>query len=142
MPDTRKLVIAVVLIALAAASWWFTRAAPPVGAAAPDARRDPDYIIEKFTGTAMNAQGTPRYRLTAQRLTHYPEDDVSHLLHPVLVQYQPNGTRVTTRADAGVMPGDGSEIVMTGDVHVTRAGATPGAGGEITTEHLRVALDR
>lgn len=143
MLDARKLALGAVLAALAVGSWWLThRASQPGIAPGMEARHEPDYTIEGFVGSVMNAQGTRRYLLTAQRLTHYPDDDTTHLVQPVLVQYLPGGVHATTRADAGVMPGDGSEIVMTGDVHVTRTAGPGSAGGEVTAEHLRVELDR
>src|SRR5581483_920604 len=143
MADARKLVLGVILVAVAAASWWFTReAAQPIGITSPKARHDPDYIAENFTAPEMDEQGTPKYVLTAERLTHDPDDDTAHYVKPVLVQYQPNEVRVTTRGDEGVMPGDGKEIIMTGNVHMTRTGTTAAAPGEITSERLRVELDR
>lgn len=143
MTETRKLVVAVVLMALVPVTWWLARdATQPMGVLDTKARHDPDYIIENFTATEMDERGTPKYTLTADRVTHYPDDDTAHYVHPVLIQYQPNGLQVTTRAQTGVMPGDGREIVMTGDVQVSRAGAPGTAGGEINTERLRVELDR
>lgn len=143
MSGARRWIAVLALIALAAVSWWFARdAAPPL--LAPDARlrHDPDYFVDKFTATAMNERGAPKYVLTADRLTHYPDDDTAHYDKPVLVQYKPNGARTTARGDTGVMPGDGKEIVMDGNVHVVNSNDPRSAGGEITTQHLRVELDR
>lgn len=143
MTEARKIAIGVVLVAVASASWWFTRqAAPPSETLDPKKRHDPDYIVDHFDGTSMNEQGTPRYHLVAQRLTHYPDDDTAHFVEPVLVQYLPSGAKITTRADAGVMPGSATEIVMTGNVVATRGGDRDSAGGEMHTDRLRVELDR
>jgi lipopolysaccharide export system protein LptC len=143
MRDTRKLVLALVLAAIAASTWWFTRdAALPTGTSDVKARQDPDYIVEKYAVRAMNEQGSPHYTLTAQRLTHYPHDDTAHFIEPVLVRFQPNGARVTTRADTGVMPGDAREIVMNGNVHTTQAGDPRSVGGEMRAERMRIQLDR
>lgn len=141
--DARKLVLGLALIALAAGTWWLTQRAaeaPPAGTA--PAAREPDYVIENFLARAMNEAGHPKYRLSADRLLHYPDDDTAHLIEPVLVQYLPGGARATTRARTGVMPGDGSEIVMRGDVHVTRTGDAGHPGGEIRADRLRIELDR
>lgn len=141
--DRRKLSFGLALLALALGSWWLTQRAgetPEPGEA--QARRTPDYVIETFVANAMNPEGTPRYRLSARRLTHYPDDDTAHLVEPVLVQYLPGGGRATTRARTGIMPGDGSEILMRGDVHVTREASGGSAAGEIRADRLRVELDR
>lgn len=141
--DRRTVLAGVVLLALALGSWWLTRrAAAPLPTAPPASAREPDYVIDNFLAHAMNPAGRPRYRLSAERLLHYPDDDTAHLIEPVLVQFLPGGARTTTRADTGVMPGDGSEILMRGNVHVTRSADTGTAGGEIVAERLRVELDR
>jgi lipopolysaccharide export system protein LptC len=143
MIDARRLALGVALAALAAASWWFTRdAAQPPSAADAKTRHDPDYFVERFTATAMNELGSPQYVLTADRMTHYPDDDTAHYVKPVLVQYKATGARITTRGDTGVMPGDGREIVLDGNVHAVQTGDPRSAGGEIIAEHLRVVLDR
>jgi lipopolysaccharide export system protein LptC len=143
MIDARRLALGVALAALAAASWWFARdTAQPTSAPDAKTRHDPDYFLEKFTATAMDEQGSPKYVLTADRLTHYPDDDTAHYVKPALVQYQPNGARITTRGDTGVMPGDGREIVLDGNVHAVQTADPRSAGGEIIAEHLRVELDR
>lgn len=143
MPDVPKLLVGLALGAAAIGSWWLTRQAtqPPVAATTP-VRHEPDYSIDNFVGNSMNEQGVRKYLLTAQRLVHFPDDDTTHFAHPVLVQFLPGGVRATTRADTGVMPGDGSVIVMTGDVHSSRTADRRSAGGEVVADRLRIELDR
>lgn len=143
MFNRRRVVIGLVLLALAAGSWWLThKAEQPALEDAARARGTPDYTIEDFIARSMNEQGMPKYVLSAQRLLHYPTDNTAHLVQPVLVQHLRDGVQVTTRADAGVMPGDWREIVMTGNVHVQRAADGKSTGGEVLAERLRVELDR
>ena len=143
MIDARRLALGLILLLGAILSWWFARDTTPTPSA-PNAktRHDPDYFVETFTATAMDEHGSPKYVLTADRLTHYPDDDTTHYVKPVVLQYKPNGARTKAWGDTGVMPGNASEIVMDGNVHVTNAGDPRSAGGEITTPHLRVELDR
>jgi lipopolysaccharide export system protein LptC len=141
--DGRKLLLGLALVALAAGTWWLThRAAEAPPPEAGPAAREPDYVIENFLAHAMNEAGTPKYRLSAERLLHYPDDDTAHLIEPVLVQYLARGARTTTVARTGIMPGDGSEILMRGDVQVTRTGEDGRPGGEIRADRLRIELDR
>ena len=140
--DRRKLPLVAILVVVVIGSWWFTRdVTPPEDLPDVQAKHDPDYIIEKFTATAMNESGVPRYVLSATRLIHYPDDDTAHLADPVLVQHQADGTQTTTRSDAAVMPGDGSEIVMLGNVHGKRSGISAGVSGDLRSETLRIQLD-
>ena len=142
MIDARKLLLGLVLCAAAVGSWWLTRGSDvPTTVTNTAAAQLPDYIVENFTGNSMDAQGRRKYLLTARRLTHYPHDDTAHFVEPVLVQFQPGGVIATTRADTGVMPDNGTEIVMTGNVRLTRSGDGEPTG-VTTTDRLRVELDR
>ena len=143
MLDARKLILGFVLIAAAGVSWWLThQAAVPIAITTPTPRHEPDFTVENFVGNTMDARGTRRYHLTAKQLTHYPDDDTTHFVEPVLQQFRPDGSTTMTRADRGVMPGDGTEIVMTGNVHVTRSANGRSGGGEVATDRLRIELDR
>lgn len=146
--DARKLAIAGALLAAAALSWWLARTGslplPQVAAPVP---HEPEAIIERFTATAMNERGQPRYRLSATRLVRYRDDGSHELDAPYLIQYG-DGTPVHTRARRGWMPADKSLIDMRGDVLVARGrdpnaapGEAPGAI-EVRAESMRVRLDR
>lgn len=142
MIDRRALALSLAFVA-AAGSWWLTRSlTPPLIAPSTKNQHEPDYIIERFDATAMNAHGTRKYDLSAQRLEHFPDTDLAHLTEPRLVQYPEDGAPVITVADAGVIPGDGREIRMRGNVRITRIGDARGPGGTMTTDQLRVELDR
>ncbi|MBI3896707.1 MAG: LPS export ABC transporter periplasmic protein LptC [Gammaproteobacteria bacterium] len=141
--DTYKIVIGGALGLLALSSWWLSgRVEPPLAPTAANMRHDPDYIVENFTATTMNELGTRKYVLVAQRLMHYPDDNMSYLTKPILTQFPPTGPLIVTKAETGVMPGDGSEIVMQGNVYVTHAGDSRApAGGEMTSDRMRIELD-
>ncbi len=38
---------------------------------------EPDYFVERFAVTRLNQQGEPLYRMSAERLTHFADDDSS-----------------------------------------------------------------
>lgn len=141
--DARRLAIAAALLLLAAGSWWLTRA---VGPAAPvfdgSARHDPDYTIQDFTTTVMNAQGRRRYTLSATLLVHYGDDGTSDLTRPYLIQYREGLAPVYTRADRGLIPKDGQEIIMSGNVESAQGRDPKSAGGEIRADRMKILLDR
>lgn len=144
MSDARRWLAGLALVLAAAGSWWLTgTVAPPEAPTDPRTRHDPDYVIERFTSWSMNERGERRYRLEAERLVHFPDDDTAHLTRPYLVQFpEDGGAPIRTRAEQGVMPGGGREIVMSGNVRTVR-GADPAAvGGEILTDRMRIELDR
>jgi len=137
-----RLAVAVALLALLALTWWLPNALTErTGLFDGETRHEPDYIVENFTAVAMDASGWRRYELRAAKLKHYPDDDTMELDKPYLVQYSPNAAPVHTRADHGYMTSKGNEILMRGNVRVTRgASGAREPAGEVTSQELRVEL--
>ncbi len=143
MSDTRALAAILVLALVAFGSWWLSRGGAPFTAPAdPRARHDPDYAIEHFTATAMNERGRKRYVLTANRLVHYPDNDTAYLEQPYLIQYPDTGAPIHARAETAMIPGDADEIYLRGNVRVTRGADARSVGGAITSDDMRIELDR
>jgi lipopolysaccharide export system protein LptC len=141
--EHRKIFIALILIAIAMGSWWLTHnTVSPLPLTDPRARHEPDYIVENFLSTAMNEIGTRKYQLRAERLTHYPDDDTSHLIQPELTQYVDGAVRAIARADTGLIPGHGREIIMKGNVRVRHLGSSEVPGGETSADQMRFQLNR
>ena len=142
MTDVRKLAAIAVLALLAGGSWWWLRGQAPVAPTSSPLRHEPDYTVENFTATVMNESGQKKYRLTAVRLVHYPDDDTSHLTQPYLIQYPVDGVPTHTKSESAVVPAGAAEIFMQGNVRVTRGADARGAGGAIRAEQMRIELDR
>ncbi len=108
---------------------------------------EPDYVIEKFNLQRLDANGEPRYRLSAARMVHFPDDDSSHLTMPRLIQSQPAKPATRISATRGLVSADGSEVKLYGDVELFKAGADVGAPGgrtddmRVLTAYLRVVPD-
>lgn len=134
--------IAAVLLILAALSWWLPTALTPRGNLfTGDSRHDPDYIIENFVATEMSPQGQPKHELRAVKLVHYADDDSAELTKPYLIQYSADAAPVHTRADRGQVSPDGKQIVMRGNVRVTRGVSGNDPGDEVQTQEMRVILE-
>ena len=137
-----RIAVVTVLLALLALSWWlpnaFTGRVPLLDG---DRRHDPDYTIENFTAISMDASGWRKHELRAVRLEHYPDDDSIRLEKPYLVQYTPNAAPVHTRADRGTSDSEGKEILMQGNVRVTRGASGSDPAGQIQAEEMRVLLE-
>ncbi len=137
-----RLAIVAVLAVLAALSWWLPNALTPrSGLFDSDSRHEPDYIIENFTATEMNAQGQRKHELRAAKLLHYADDDSADLMQPYLIQFPPDAAPVHTRADRGRVSPDGKVILMQGNVRVTRGTSGADPAGEIQTREMRVILE-
>ena len=94
---------------------------------------EPDYYIQNFTATGRDEAGVI-YVLKAERLAHFPIDNTALLDKPHLVQYQEGKPARQTTSESGWMSGDGSEVLLTGNVEVTqfRTDADP-----VSYTHLR-----
>jgi len=137
-----RLAVAAVLAALAALSWWLPNALTPRGNLFDsESRHEPDYTIENFTATEMNAQGQRKHELRAAKLVHYGDDDSADLTQPYLVQFAPDTEPVHTRANRGRLAPGGKEILMQGNVRVTRGASAAGPAGEVQTGEMRVILE-
>lgn len=108
---------------------------------------EPDYLIEKFNLQRLDANGEPRYRLSAARMVHFPDDDTSHLTMPRLIQSQPSKAETRVSAARGLVSADGREVKLYDNVELFRAGAAIGAPGgrtddmRVLTAYLRVVPD-
>ena len=137
-----RLALVAVLVALAALSWWLPNALTPRGNLfGSESRHEPDYTIENFTATEMDARGWRKHELRAAKLEHYADDDSADLTQPYLVQYAPDTAPVHTRADRGQISPNGKEILMQGNVRVTRGASGADPAGEVQTQEMRVILE-
>jgi len=137
-----RLAVLALLVALAALSWWLPNALTPRGNLfGGEARHEPDYTIENFTAIEMDAQGWSKHELRAAKLEHYADDDSADLTQPYLVQYARDAAPVHTRADRGRVSPDGKEILMQGNVRVTRGASGTDPSGEVQTREMRVILE-
>lgn len=50
----------------------------------------PDYTMEKIRIRRFNDKGELRYVLEADKLVHYPDNDLAHLTRPVITRYRPD----------------------------------------------------
>lgn len=134
--------VGALLVTLSFLVWWLPRVLNErTTLFAGENRREPDYIIENFTATAMDPQGRRKHELRAAKLRHYPDDDTSELDRPSLIQFPPDGPPVYTRAEHGIVSPDGKEILMRDNVRVTRGAGGNDPGGEVTAQEMRVRLE-
>ena len=126
-----------VMVALTA--WIQEIAAPPAGPSPEAATREPDSVLEAFRITMHTVDGQPRYRLDGPRLSHYPDDDSSHLEAPFLTVFDTTEEPVwTVASETGWLGSGGDELLLNGPVTLERL---PGPGRpplRIETSDLRI----
>ena len=80
------------------------------------ARHDPDYFLHNFTATTMNAKGNPAYKVTAQHLEHYPDDNSMKLQTPFFSFYENNIKTWTAQSHEATVVENGEKIYLSGEV--------------------------
>ena len=140
--NTRGLAVLVpltILLLLVMLTTWLNRTIE-LSAPAPvkPITHDPDYIVSNFNVVRLSDIGETRYSLTAKQLIHYPDDDTTHLVHPLLKQLQPGKPETRVRADRGLSTTQGEEIRLYDNVEIFRAGEKKTGGKQSESEDLRV----
>ena len=73
----------VLMLFLAALTLWLRITMEEPGTNGKDPHRhDPDAIIDKLTVTRLDERGVAQYRLTANRMLHFADDDTTELAAP------------------------------------------------------------
>ncbi|HOA92739.1 MAG TPA: LPS export ABC transporter periplasmic protein LptC [Quisquiliibacterium sp.] len=102
----------------------------------PRVAHEPDYFVEGFAVTRMNARGDPVFRLSAERLVHFPDDDSSEMVNPRLVSLDPARPLVTLSAQRGRTDTGAEATHLYDDVRLVRAGVRGEPPLQVDTEYV------
>lgn len=109
------------LAVLAALTFWLDRAVQfQAGAHNGSARHDPDYIIDRLSAMRMAPDGNIKYTLAAEKMTHYPDDDSTHLHMPKFVSMATPKAPVTITSREALVSKDGDDVFFKNNVRVVR----------------------
>ncbi|HEY0720382.1 MAG TPA: LPS export ABC transporter periplasmic protein LptC [Gammaproteobacteria bacterium] len=117
------LILIMVIALLAALSSWLSREqeeAEPV--AERPQRHIPDYYIAGFNAAAYSADGIPRHRLSADRMTHFTDDGTTQLVHPQLAFIDERGETWQLDAGRGEVDSKGETLLLSDSVNIRRVG--------------------
>lgn len=86
-------------------------------------RHDPDYILNDIVMRRLDQDGQLRYTLRAANIRHYPDNDTTDLLSPLLTHQNRRDAKppVTISADRGRLSNDNERVDLHGDVRIYRA---------------------
>lgn len=142
MSVTRLLIGAALLLG-ASLSWWLSKGLDVAAPRAPsEARHIPDYSMGEFTLRAMDARGHLHYRLYAEHMSHYMDDDTSRLERPNMTVFRPGGVAWNVYARHGWVSSGHKSIALSGDVVVWRNPGKDDSALEIRTDELHIEPDR
>jgi lipopolysaccharide export system protein LptC len=133
----------VLMLMLAALTYWLDLTVNEVGGSHERASgSDPDFIVDKFRITKMNALGFADYVLTAQRMEHVRDDDATRVTLPSLTHFAPDRPPVQLDALRGVVTGNGDITEFYDHVVVTREAANGNPALVMKTEYLKALPDK
>jgi lipopolysaccharide export system protein LptC len=103
---------------------------------------DPDFIVDNFRITRMNATGRTDYVLRAKRMEHVRDDDTTRVTLPSLIHYAPDRPPVQLDAQRGVVTGNGDVTEFYDSVVVRREGVNGEPPLVMHTEYLKALPDK
>jgi lipopolysaccharide export system protein LptC len=106
------------------------------------ARHEQDYFIERFTLIKLNAQGQPAFRLAADLMKHFPDDDTTEFVNPKLVTLDKSKPLITVISDSGKAGPKGDLTELFGNVVLTRAPSDVSEQLKVTTEYLLIDTNK
>ena len=93
----------------------------PRAAVAP--RHEADYVMTRFVVQRFGSDGALRTQIEGDRLRHFPDDDTLEIDHAKIRAIGSDGVVTLAVADRALANGDGSEVQLLGNAHVTRPAA-------------------
>lgn len=102
----------------------------------------PDYYMENFTTLTMNQDGTPKNRLNAVYMAHYPDDNTTELHKPELQIFRQEKPPINVKSDIGWVTSNNDVILLNGNVYLHQNDDEGNLKLELITEDARVLVDQ
>jgi lipopolysaccharide export system protein LptC len=105
-------------------------------------RHEQDYFVERFTLIKLNAQGQPTFRLAADLMKHFPDDDTIEFTKPRLISLDKSKPVITVVSESGKAGPQGDITELFGNVVLTRAPNEVSKLLKMNTEYLLVDTNK
>ena len=138
-----SLVSVIALAALAGGTYWLLQATRPPAVSDDTGVKThtPDYFADNFSVSELDQSGATQYRLTAQKMVHYEDDENSDLTLPAIRAFQPGRPIVTATGKRGTVNGDASIIDLYDDARLVRAAGAGDPEMQADSSHFRVFVN-
>lgn len=101
-------------------------------------RHDPDYIMHNFVTTQTDVNGALRYKLAAEEMKHFPDQDSTDLIKPRFTRFAKDKPYTKLEGDTGNVSSDGEEVDVLGNVLVLREAFGEKGVMTIETDALKI----
>jgi len=141
MPQRLSILLLLVLAALGSA-WILNRIGQEESDTGVSAEyQEPDYYMEDFSTLSMREDGTPKHRLQALYMAHYPNDDTTELLEPTMKIFRVDKRPLYIHADKGWVTENNEIVLLRGDVTLWENDEAGNRSLEVNTSEVRVLTD-
>lgn len=131
------------LAVLAALTFWLDRTVQTqAGAHNGSVRHDPDYIIDRLSAMRMAPDGNIKYTLAAEKMTHYPDDDSTHLQMPKFVSMASPKAPMSITSREALVSKDGDNVFFKDNVRVIRDAHADKSELVMETSYLHLIPDK
>lgn len=104
-------------------------------------RHDPDTYMHDLITLTMNQDGTPKNKLYADYMAHYPDDNTTELINPKLEIFRLDKPPTTITAEKGWVTEDNEVILLSGNTRLLQLDIEGNRELEIITSDVRVLMD-
>jgi lipopolysaccharide export system protein LptC len=99
---------------------------------------EPDYFMENFVRTQMDTAGQMKHRLRAKMMVHYPDDDSTELVQPLLEVYNADTPPWHVKSEWGWVSAGHDLVLLQGEVQIWRDTTAGQREIEVLTRDVRV----
>ncbi len=139
----QRLIILFLLVAAALGSTWIMNRIGQEGSDIDDRGefQEPDYYMEDFTTLSMRTDGTPKHRLQALYMAHYPDDDTTELIEPTMKIFRIDSTPLHVSAEKGWVTANNEIVLLRGNVTMWENDESGNRSMEVNTSEVRVLTE-
>ena len=129
----------ILLIMLALLTFWINQSVQtPAPKLDGSSRHDADYIVSHFVTTQTDILGNLRYKLAANEMKHFPDDDSTLLQLPRYTQFAVGKPYTQVEGRRGEMSNNGELVEIFDKVKVTRQAFAEKGEMTLETDYLNI----
>ncbi len=128
---------------LAGLTYWLLQLSLPAPEASAPLQKahTPDYFADHFSISVLDPVGTTQYRIKAEKMVHYADNENTEVERPALRAFTPDQPDVTGRAARGVINRDISLVDLYGAARIWRAAGNGEPAMKAASEHFQVLIN-
>lgn len=126
------------LLTLAIISWWLVKITGTDENRVPVPAHSPDSFSKNYVKWEMNATGTLKSKLLADKMEHYSDDGTTYLERPLIIFDNGRMPPWLIKSETGILSADGKNLLLKGQVVIARDKSDQTRAIKITTTNLNV----